>query len=279
MFCKKCGLQLSEDSNFCPNCGTKVELPGMTTMAEMAEWGELEDSDNEEADENPLKELEKKAKWDGVRDSTSKRSEPIIKIFPTNEENIFLKHDESSLYWYVNQSDDRLSSNYEKLGTMIYKYSYAQFNGKIGFLEKDIDNQFIPIENSFIFSKCHYYGWYKRKDILPHDFGLKRLPENLKKIIDENTQCYFMEHSLWGICVVTDDLRVYSIETSYSAIIISILAIIIGSPFVYLVGGGGNGLSLIAIIGAVVYAICVMSDCMHIEYELKQIYSDLRKGI
>ena len=48
MYCKECGFQLSDDAKFCPNCGTKVELNGVSNIFKKTVWGTIE-SDNDKS--------------------------------------------------------------------------------------------------------------------------------------------------------------------------------------------------------------------------------------
>jgi len=41
MYCKECGFQLSDDTKFCPNCGTKVEMNGVGNIAKNAVWDSI----------------------------------------------------------------------------------------------------------------------------------------------------------------------------------------------------------------------------------------------
>ena len=59
MYCKKCGFQLSDDAQFCPNCGTKVELNGIGNIKQKAVFGKIEEDSQNMVSES----VEEKAEW------------------------------------------------------------------------------------------------------------------------------------------------------------------------------------------------------------------------
>lgn len=130
MYCKECGFQLSDDAKFCPNCGTKVELNGVSDIKQKAVFGGIEkddetniDSVNEKA--NLEKNQEQEVKVSKVP-KTVKRTK-IIRTDKTTSPNIFVnyysyKDDKSSrlsFYWYADSNGTIMSEKFHNLSLTI----------------------------------------------------------------------------------------------------------------------------------------------------------------
>lgn len=130
MYCKECGFQLSDDAKFCPNCGTKVELNGVSNIKQKAVFGGIEKDD-----ETNIDSVNEKANWEKKQEQEVKVSEvpktvkrtKIIRTDKTTSPNIFVNYysyqdDESSrlsFYWYADSNGTIMSEKFHNLSLTI----------------------------------------------------------------------------------------------------------------------------------------------------------------
>ena len=127
MYCKECGFQLSDDAKFCPNCGTKVELNGVSNIEDNAVWGNIE---NDETEEGVSSQIFSKAHWGGdvSKDNNNGRymqssveQRKIIRKEETSIESVYVaywsyEYNEESVLspqWYVDSNGRGISNVYD----------------------------------------------------------------------------------------------------------------------------------------------------------------------
>lgn len=151
MYCKKCGFQLPNDAEYCPNCGTKVEINGVEDIAKKAVFGKIEKDE-----ETDIESINEKAHWNDQQEQNKNVTAPpkiverkkIICTKGTNLYNIRVKYygyeDDKSLqrpFWYENQAGTYRSEKFENVffeiinnSTMVEKggkWACGRFEGNI----------------------------------------------------------------------------------------------------------------------------------------------------
>lgn len=168
MYCKKCGFQLSSDARFCPNCGTKVELPGVGNIEQKAVFGKIEDDDTIDSES-----INSQAQWHcATTEFNSNGQTKTIRTKTTTEPRIFINYfsyendiaSELSLQWYVDEKNNALSEKYDKVSEIIdYDITFVKKNGKWACVK--YENSFFREKTPFIFDKI---ATFRRNGIQCH---------------------------------------------------------------------------------------------------------------
>ncbi len=143
MYCKECGFQLPNDSKFCPNCGTKVEVNGIGNIEKKAVWGTIESVDvQSDKSSNYIDEKVKHSQTScnksgnstthqSTRGTPVNEKKKIIKRKLTNIPNInvgywgyYGENGEFSPQWYEDDAGNKLSGEYDRVSDKI-NYSCA----------------------------------------------------------------------------------------------------------------------------------------------------------
>ena len=99
MYCKKCGFQLSDNAKFCPNCGTMVEINGMSDIESKAVFGNIDD--NEQID---LHLVQDKATWTD--------EEKLSQVDSSFGNSIIIERNKQTFYEYRNLIKSKLNTLY-----------------------------------------------------------------------------------------------------------------------------------------------------------------------
>lgn len=123
MYCKECGFQLSDDAKFCPNCGTKVELNGVSNIEDNAVWGSIENEVIEEVttEQIPSNDIAQKDNNVVLYIKSSEERKKIIRKRKTNINGVYHaywsyeddKDSKLSPQWYEDSGGRRISSEYD----------------------------------------------------------------------------------------------------------------------------------------------------------------------
>ena len=126
MYCKECGFQIPENTKYCPNCGTKVELNGIGNIEGNAVWGSIENEVIEEVTTEQISSTKRNdiAQKDNKVVSYVKSSEErkkIIRKCKTNINGVYHaywsyeddKDSKLSPQWYEDYGGRRISSEYD----------------------------------------------------------------------------------------------------------------------------------------------------------------------
>ena len=168
MYCKECGFQLADDTKFCPNCGTKVELSGVGNIEQKAVFGCIET--DETAD---VELIDKKAEWSGIAgDSHSNERRTVIRSKKTTEPLTFIRYysyaddktSELSPQWYADSDGLMLSDEYDKVSEIIdCNITFVKKNGKWACVKRE--NSFFREKTPFVFDKI---ATFRRNGIQCH---------------------------------------------------------------------------------------------------------------